>query len=97
MASLDEVNKYLSIIYTVIIFLLETCVILRLRFKLDIAAYVIFFAYFFSMLFRTPWILPGTDLNLVHATASMIIWGSLYFFVFEMIKLAQILKSQTVE
>ncbi len=87
MTSLTEINNILSVFLTITIFILESFVILRLRFKLDIAAYVILLAYFFSMLFRTPWVFPDTDMNLVHATASMLIWGSLYFFVFEMKKL----------
>ena len=97
MASLNEINNFLSIFFSITIFILESFVILRLRFRLDFAAYVIFLAYSFSMLFRTPWVFQETDLNLVHATASMLIWGSLYFFVFEMKKLAEILKSDNFE
>ena len=65
MTSLTEINNILSVFLTITIFILESFVILRLRFKLDIAAYVILLAYFFSMLFRTPWVFPDTDMNLL--------------------------------
>lgn len=64
--------------------------LLSLSFKLDVAAYIIIFLEFVSVLFRMPfvsgggesWISPLTRMLL--SLAQKLIWASLYFFVFEM-------------
>lgn len=95
MASIDGLNAFLSIAFTVITGCLEVFVAYKVRLHLDPAMIVISLAYFLSQLFRTP-IFTETDLNLIHASASMLIWGSLYFFVFEMKRLEDKLKSDSI-
>jgi hypothetical protein len=96
MASLDDLNAVLSVMLTTVTGLAITYVAVKTRLHLDWAMVIISLAYFLSQLFRTP-IFEETDLNLIHATASMLIWGSLYFFVFEMKKLEDTLKSESLE
>jgi hypothetical protein len=69
---------------------------LKVRCQIDPPAIIISVAYLVSILLRAP-LVPNTDLNLLHATASMIIWGVLYFFTFEMRHLEDKLKSETFE
>ena len=74
----------------------EAYVVIKVRMRLDWSMITIAVAYLLSFFFRTP-IFPETELNLVHAFASMVIWGIMYFFVFEMKRLQDTLTSQTLK
>ena len=89
---LDLFNRYLSVTLFGLTALIVTFMFVKVRCNLDMAAIFISFAYLISILLRTP-LVPNPDMNLVHATASMIIWGVLYFFTFEMKHLEDKLKS----
>ena len=93
---LDDFNATLSITLFGLTLLIELYIFIRVRFTLDKAAWCISIAYLLSIMLRTP-LFPETNLNLVHATASMMIWGSLYFFTFEMRKFEDKLKSNSFE
>lgn len=94
--SLDDMNRFLSVLLASITGILVFYVFVKTRMHLDVAMVTISLAYFLSQLFRTP-IFKETDLNLIHATASMLIWGCLYYFVFEMKRLQDKLNSESLE
>ena len=85
-------NDVLSVILFVLSLLLEIYVAIKVKMMLDWSMIAIALAYMVSFLIRTP-IFPESDLNLVHALASMVIWGIMYFFVFEMRRLQDTLLS----
>ena len=93
---LDDFNRVLSLTLFSFTALMVIALFLRVRCHIDLPATIISVAYLVSILLRTP-LVPHTDLNLLHATASMIIWGVLYFFTFEMRHLEDKLKSETFE
>ena len=93
---LDDFNRVLSLTLFSLTSIMILALFLRVRCQIDLPAIFISVAYLVSILLRTP-IVPNTDLNLLHATASMIIWGVLYFFTFEMRHLEDKLKSDTFE
>ncbi len=96
MTRLDEFNRLLSLTLFSLTALMVLALFLRVRCHMDLPAIIISVAYLVSILLRTP-LVPNSDLNLLHATASMIIWGVLYFFTFEMRHLEDKLKSETFE
>lgn len=96
MSRLDEFNRLLSLTLFSLTGLMILALFLKVRCQIDLPAIIISVAYLVSILLRTP-LVPNTDLNLLHATASMIIWGVLYFFTFEMRHLEDKLKSDTFE
>ena len=89
-------NDVLSVILFVLSLLLEIYVAIKVKMMLDWSMIAIALAYMVSFLIRTP-IFPESDLNLVHALASMVIWGIMYFFVFEMRRLQDTLLSQNLK
>jgi len=93
---LDDFNRVLSLTLSSLTALMILALFLSVRCHIDLPAIIISVAYLVSILLRTP-LVPHTDLNLLHATASMIIWGVLYFFTFEMRQLEDKLKSETFE
>lgn len=95
--SLDDVNTALSIFLFLVTLIIQVFVAVKVRFNLDLAMIVISLAFLLSFFFRTPVISKETDFNLVYAFASMVIWGSLYFFVFEMKRLKDTLTSESLE
>ena len=54
-------------------------------------------AYLFAFLIRLPIFDLGMDLNILTAAAFQIIWLSMYFFVFEMRRLRDLLTSVDIE
>ena len=66
-------------------FLLEAYVIIRVLFRLDPAIYFILAAYL-AFITRLP-PLSGEGMNLISGLGIQLIYGLLYFFVFEMLRL----------
>lgn len=95
---IDDLDNLLSILFFTFTLIDALFVFVRLKFHLDLAAMVISFSYLFSMFFRLP-IFSSDDVNAAFwpALAQKLIWGSLYYFVFEMKKMEDKLKSETYE
>lgn len=94
---LDDFNYVLSIFFFMATFIAQAYVFLSLSFNLDISAVVVLLSYLISTLFRVPIIIPQDNVNfgIVPNIAQKLIWGSLYFFVFEMRRLEGRLKSES--
>ena len=81
---LNELNKYLEIIYTCILALAVLYVLIKLRFKLDLAGWVISVTQLLSMIFRIQVFQIDGDIQYLPVVIQIFVLGSMQFFVFEM-------------
>ena len=97
---LDDFNYVLSIFIFLSSFISVAYVLVSVRFNLDISAYVVLAAYLISFLLSIPFVSEEEkDINLgaVFSIAAKCIYGSLYYFTFEMKKLEVRLRAETYE
>ena len=97
MDNLHVISGALAIVHFSFTFIIEVAVVLRARTRLDLSMIVVSVAYLFAFLIRLPIFDLGMDLNILTAAAFQIIWLSMYFFVFEMRRLQDLLTSIDIE
>lgn len=97
MDRLQLISAVLSIVHFSFTFIVEIALLVRARKRLDLSMIIVALAYLFAFLIRLPIFDLGMDLNILTATAFQIIWLSMYFFVFEMRRLQDLLTSIDLE
>ena len=86
----EDYNKYFAWFALTVILILEFLLFIRLRFKMDKAAFLFLIIILVIDLSRTfieldRSVNDGVLIELIGPLASLSMWGILYFFVFEMI------------
>jgi hypothetical protein len=101
MEALDKFNQLLNLCALTLSILVSTFVFVKLRFKLDGAAYVIVFAYILVMIARLISDIPAVKEGAKYLAvalwpvASNLVWGVLYYFIYEMKSVFNKLSSQS--
>ena len=97
MENLQVVSAVLSIVHFSFTLIAEVALFVRARKRLDLSMIIVAVAYLFAFLIRLPIFELGMDLNILTAGSFQIIWLSMYFFVFEMRRLQDLLTSIDIE
>jgi len=92
---LKDFNDALSIILMAMAFLLFLIVAARTRMHLDILAIIVSIGFLASFFLRLPFLNTYLGMNYFTAGAFFIVWGCMYYFVFEMKRLEDVLKSES--
>jgi hypothetical protein len=92
---IDYINLILASVILGIGSLLSIVVAVRTRLKLDFSMIVISLGYLLSFILRLPFSSSLKGLNFFTGVAFLIVWSSMYFFVFEMKILEDTLKADS--
>jgi len=95
-AKLNNINEYVSVILFTLASILTAGLYVKVGKRLDIAMHVLIAIFLTSFFFRLPFFWNEEDpTNLMFGIASTLVYGIIYFFVFELRRLKDMLESDT--
>ena len=90
---MDVINLCVASVIAIIGIPLSILVAIQTRLKLDPAAIVVSLGYLVSFALRLVYTTAFDEILILNSTAFIIVWGCMYYFVFEMKRLHDVLKS----